>query len=203
VMDPDGGNQKRILTAPGFDGVPAWSPDGKRIAFQRGVKAGEGWSWDLFTIDATGGDEKRLTSTPAVNEQVPVFTTDGRELIVFSNHEGGKDRLFRMPAGGGAMVAIGTPEGQDQAASLSPDGRLLAFVSEAGGVRDLHVMGLDGTGRRRLTTGRQIYGASWSPDGRRLVFADYLRGKGEIHVIGVDGSGLQRITAGADGLHEP
>ena len=76
-------------------------------------------------------------------------------------------------------------------------------MSDRDGARDLYVMNVDGTGVRRLTTGRRIYGGSWSPDGRRLVFADDLRGKAEIHVIEADGSGLRRITAGADGLYEP
>ena len=73
----------------------------------------------------------------------------------------------------------------------SPDASQIAFSSARSGTLDLFVMNADGTGTRRLTSGKQDDShPTWSSDGARLAFER----DGDIYVIGADGSGLRRIS---------
>jgi len=57
LMNADGTNQERMTDAPEFEGFPAWSPDGKRIAF---VSDRDG-DWDIYTMKIDGTEQSRLT----------------------------------------------------------------------------------------------------------------------------------------------
>src|SRR5687767_6494831 len=58
VMDDDGSDQRRLTSDPGVDTMPAWSPDGRRIAFVRGFGADA----DIWVMNADGSDQQRLTT---------------------------------------------------------------------------------------------------------------------------------------------
>jgi Tol biopolymer transport system component len=78
----------------------------------------------------------------------------------------------------------------------SPDGRLIAFVSERDGNAELYVMNADGTNPRRLTDHTAVdRDPAWSPDGTRIAFSSERDGNAEIYLMGTDGTGLARITA--------
>ena len=88
-------------------------------------------------------------------------------------------------------------EAVDMAPALSPDGRMIVFVSTRSGGLELFVMNVDGTGERRLT----VPGAGanmgarqpqWSPDGKQIVFCSTVRP--DVYVINVDGTGLKNLT---------
>ena len=61
VIDVDGSGERRLTNSPGLDGFPAWSPDGKRIAF---VSARDNGNCEIYVIDADGSGQERLTRTP-------------------------------------------------------------------------------------------------------------------------------------------
>ena len=58
VMEADGTNQERLTSAPGFEGFPAWSADGERIAF---VSTHKGGGWNIYVMNADGTGQTRLT----------------------------------------------------------------------------------------------------------------------------------------------
>jgi len=82
VMKAGGFGPARLTTDPS-DTAPAWSPDGKRVAF---VSARSG-NWELYVIDASGGKETRLTDNRAV-DVAPTWSPDGKKLAFLSNREG-------------------------------------------------------------------------------------------------------------------
>jgi TolB protein len=120
----------------------------------------------------------------------PQWSPDGKRIawsragtIYVMNADGSRMRRI-SPAGGGALT--GQP--------WSPDGTRLAYGYRRGdrAPSEVHVVGADGRGRRRLSAGEQ---PTWSPAGQRLSF---LRG-GNVWTIDADGSGTRRLTSDARG----
>jgi dipeptidyl aminopeptidase/acylaminoacyl peptidase len=92
-------------------------------------------------------------------------------------------------------AVTGTPEMHDLGAAWSPDGRTLAYVSERSGFYEIHLVGADGTGDRRLTSaGADHSGLDWHPDGSRLVAARGRRNRFDLVVVDA-GSGEAQVLA--------
>ena len=93
VMDDDGTNVHRLTFAkiPHMPvGAPAWSPDGKHIAFLRiTAKGGLGQSQqaNLFLINQDGSNEQQLTNHPSLNTS-PTWAPDGHRIAFTSNRTG-------------------------------------------------------------------------------------------------------------------
>ena len=103
VMDADGRNQRRRTKNRHDDRSPSWSPDGKRIAFSArrdGHVADKfGLTYEIYVMDADGGNEQRLTEN-GVYEGQPSWSPDGKH-IVFESHRDGNVEIYVMDADGG------------------------------------------------------------------------------------------------------
>ena len=75
VINLDGTGDTRLTSDPADDGLPAWSPDGNRIAFASN-RTGAG---DIYVMDADGSNVKRLTADPNVDDW-PAWSTDGTRI---------------------------------------------------------------------------------------------------------------------------
>src|SRR6476619_4986121 len=88
VERADGSGEREVTHAPrGFiDGEPDWSPDAKRIVFQRGPSVDGPWT--LWLVDADGSRAHRLSPTRGrcLDESSPAFSPDGRR-IAFECHD--------------------------------------------------------------------------------------------------------------------
>ena len=201
-MNADGGDQRRLLAAPGFDGVPVTSPDGGWIAFQRGVRDSTGsYHWDLYLVDSTGRRERRLTDE-RWSSQVPSLDPGRPESPSLRQPRRERPPLHSRHRVGRSSLLHAGP-GEDTAPSVSPDGRTVAFVSTRDGPRDLYRMSADGTGVVRLSRDLDVLSQpSWSPDGRRLVMSASATGVMEVYVVGADGTGLTRLSRGTEGERE-
>jgi TolB protein len=129
---------------------PAYSPDRTRIAFSSNRAARDG-NFDLYVMDADGGNVRRLTTEPGTDGE-PAWTPDG-ERLVFSSARQGATRLFEMPVeGGAARVLAGAGDGA-RSPAVSPDGRAIAFVSPRDGTPHVYRMEADGGAVTRVGTG--------------------------------------------------
>lgn len=99
IENPDDAEPRR-LTTEGSDGLPAWSPDGKKIAFSRNADG----NVDIYTINPDGSGLARLT-TATGNDSVPAWTPDSRQ-IVFRSTRNGKWQIFIMNADGSNQRVI-------------------------------------------------------------------------------------------------
>lgn len=197
---------------------PEWSPNGRRIAFERGgavhVMRTDGtavgrlatnatdpaWSPDgsriafarnghLWVMQADGSAQVRLTDTTD-NDAEPSWSPDGSELA-FSSDRSGRRHLFVMDAGGSGITQITSGATTDETSpDWSPDGTMLAFIGEG-----VEVVGADGTGRTTLSAASRTlwHSPSWSPDGTRVAFALDTT---------FDGSGLAAVNADGSGYAE-
>jgi tricorn protease len=118
----EGGDGVRLTSGIGIESDPAFSPDGKLIAFT-GEYDG---NVDVFVVPASGGIPKRLTWHPAP-DRVLGWTPDGRRII-FSSPRTAYSRfaeMFTVPVEGGVEEKLPFPSGYE--ASMSPDGQSIAY----------------------------------------------------------------------------
>jgi len=95
-MDPDGKNQRNLTDNPAGDLYPAWSPDGRKIAFHS-LRDG---SVEIYVMDADGENPVRLTNNALnVQDGNPVWSPDGQS-IVFDSFRDGNFEIYIMDADG-------------------------------------------------------------------------------------------------------
>ena len=136
------------LTEDPTDTEPAFSPDGRTIAFARGG--------DIYSVRPDGSGQRRLTSGPEL-DSAPIVSADGR-TVVFERRAsaGSAGDLYRAGAKGGGVRALTSGEADDHDAELSADGRAVVFVrGRATGpnnsAEDLYSIRASGSGLARLT----------------------------------------------------
>jgi dipeptidyl aminopeptidase/acylaminoacyl peptidase len=108
VVEPRAGATPRALTtSPGSDGSPAFSPDGKSIAYLAGGDSKDIWyaTNTVALVPIAGGASKALTPGLDRNVSRPQFTPDGAGVL-FVVEEGGNSHLARVPVAGGAITRI-------------------------------------------------------------------------------------------------
>jgi Tol biopolymer transport system component/DNA-binding winged helix-turn-helix (wHTH) protein len=185
---------QRVLTSPPasmFDDVPAFSPDGRSIAF---VRHRNPFIGDLFTMPVEGGAPTRLTRDDAMIVGQLAWSPDGQ--IIFSSDRAGSPSLMRVAAAGGSPVPLPIGESATSPA-LDSSGRRLAYVN---GVRDVQIFELDltrpGDALQMIApSSRDDVAPQISPDGRQLAFASARAGRStDIWVANADGSNPFRLT---------
>jgi Tol biopolymer transport system component len=222
VMNADGSGQKRLTSLllgrcdglARWDGGPAWSPDGRAIAFTR--RFCDLRYTAIYVMNADGSEQRRLTRNRAPRpipnagpDPVPspdqlAWSPDGTKIAFISERDGNWE-LFVMNADGSEQRRLTRNTVRDSNPVWSPDGRRIAFESNW----QVSVMNADGSGQRRLTrNGGRNFAPAWSPDGQRIAFERRL-GKGrqsgrcyacrealtyEVHVMNADGSEQRRLT---------
>ena len=158
------GEELRWLTSRGT--YPAWSPDGREIAFSRiGENPG------VFVISQLGGAERKVSGS-GTNV---AWTPDAATLLI-------RDRENTQEPFGIFAVSLKTLERRrvtrpsipigDWKFAVSPDGRNLAFIrSGIPGLNDIYVISMAGGEPRRLTDWNAAMGGlAWTPDGREIVY---------------------------------
>ncbi len=204
-MNADGSEQRR-LTRDG--GAPAWSPDGRRIAFVS--------SDGIYVMNADGSGERLLTRAAVRYPASPVWSPDGRKIAFVSNWQ-----VWVMNAdGSGQRMLTRTSRARNVALAWSPNGQKIAFERRIGRQKyrntaleygqcsrcdgrvrvQVYVMNADGSEVRRLA--HDSAHPVWSPDGRKIAF-EYPRGprgpgglgkQTDIYVMNADGSGQRNLT---------
>ena len=119
----DGGNVKRLNATVGLESSPAFSPEGKWLAFS----AQHEGNTDVYVVAAEGGIPRRLTWHPAA-DLVQGFTPDSKNVLFTSQRTittAKYSQLFMVPVEGGPEQLLPIPHAAT--ASYSPDGKRLAY----------------------------------------------------------------------------
>ncbi|HKC38005.1 MAG TPA: prolyl oligopeptidase family serine peptidase, partial [Gemmatimonadales bacterium] len=129
---------------------PAWSPDGKTIAFV--CSKGPDAENDICIVPTTGGTARILTGDWSLDPSSPAWSADGKTIYFFAETNGNA-HLFAVAAAGGPVRQITTGERQLRGFSLSLDGRGLAYTaSDITHATELYVTPLARGLERRLTS---------------------------------------------------
>jgi Tol biopolymer transport system component len=206
AVNPDGSALVQLTnTGPrkGAD-APSWSADGERLLFERFNVDGEGRIW---VMRADGSHQRKVAGEAnGFSDLTPTYTPDGREIVFTRCHPEPKDvcAIWKMRSDGThkealtKFVANTKEERTDFGASVSPDGRWIAFGRfDAGGfAARIFVMTADGRDARAVTKPPlEAFDPDWAPNGKRITFSSKGPRLGStIFTIRPDGTGLQEVT---------
>ena len=201
VMNADASDATRLTNNSARDSVPAWSPDGERIAFDSRRDANDG-TREIYVMNADGSGVTRLTNNSA-DDGYSAWSPDGNRIAFVSDRDGDWE-IYVMNADGSGVTRLTNNSAFDLEPAWSPDGNRIALRSQRDGNYEIYVMNADGSGATRLTNNSaRESDPAWSPDGERIAFASERDGDWEIYVMNADGSGVTRLTNNSAGDHYP
>jgi len=185
------------LTHDGAENLfPQWSPAGTRILFSIQYIADRFDYHHLATVKADGTERQVITHS-LFDDFFPEYRIDGKQIVFPSTRGNLISALWTMNANGAHKRRITEPALEAGGADLSPDGRHMVFVNQAGTERadNVIVSNLDGTHRTKLTGRGQFLDPAYSPSGKKIVFSG-ASAEGDpfnLYTISSDGSGLKLL----------
>ncbi len=163
----DAGEPLRLTHAPDDELLPAWSPDGRHIAFLRK----EGARQSVYLVPALGGTERRICEAGTGLAWSP----DGKTLAIASPPDArGRNHIVLHSLQRGEERSLTRPEPySDSFPAFSPDGRTVAFLrSFSISAREVMTVAASGGEPARLTFDeRPVWGLAWTADGREIVYS--------------------------------
>jgi len=163
LMYADGSNTIRLHFSDCIEQVPSWSPDGRKLYWERQC-ADEKFkimSADLhytgegeYGLQATLVNITELTTQEQGDNRFPRVSPDGSK-IVFTSYRDGNAEIYTMSANGGNQTRLTYSAGEDEAASWTANGTQLMFASNRDGNYEIYTMNADGSNQVRRTNSNQ------------------------------------------------
>lgn len=175
----------RLISSGEDDRDPAWSPDGRRLAFA----SRQDGNWEIYIYDMQTGATTRMTYDLSF-QGAPQWSPDG-QWLVYESYQGGNLDIYLMRIDGAQVERLTAHAEPDFQPAWSPDGRRIAFVSWRDGNQDIYVISLDDPRDEaavNITNSplRQEDYPAWSPDGRLLAYSAIDEGIEKVFVKAVD-----------------
>ncbi len=163
------------------DLLPAWSPDGGRIAFLA-MDFSKPSKWVLTLLDRRS-NQRRILTDEAVEFSTPAWSPDGRE-IAFTSTRSENAEIWTVDPEGVHFRQLTHHPALDEHPTWSPDGETIVFMSDRTGHHELWSMDRFGQSARRLTRHRAHNGHPvWSPDGSAIAYVSDRSGNEDIWLL--------------------
>jgi len=193
VADSDGYGEQVILKSKRPIMSPAWSPNGKRLAYVSFEKNRS----IVYMQELKSGKRKIIAKFKGINS-APVWSPDGKRLAMTLSKDGNSE-IYVVYIASGVLQRITNHYSIDTEPAWSPDGRSLIFTSDRAGKPQIYQVAIVQQGRsgnpKRLTyDGNYNAGASFSPDGKSLVLITREQGNFRVGILDLASRHLQILT---------
>jgi TolB protein len=196
ATDADGENKQPVLISREPIISPAWSPDGRELAYV----SFEQRKAVLYIQNLSSGAQRVLASFRGSNSS-PSFSPDGSKLTVTLSKDGGS-HVFLINRDGSNPVRITQSTAIDTEAHFTADGRSIFFVSDRGGGPQIYRQALSGGNAERVTfDGSYNVSPAPSPDGKLLAYVTRQGGAFKLMVMDLASGNSRSITDTTDDMN--
>jgi len=193
IADADGQNPQVMLRSRHSIISPAWSPDGKKLAYV----SFENEKPVVYVQTLATGHREPLANFKG-NNSSPAWAPNGNQLAVVLSRDG-ISQIYTLNADGSGLRRVMRSPLIDTEPSFTPDGNSLVFVSDRGGAPNIYKVGLGGGDAQRITfNGSYNISPEVSADGTSLVYVTRRNGAFRIATQDMATGSEQLLTAGPD-----
>ncbi len=193
VTDADGENAQVALNS--LDPIisPAWSPDGKQLAYV----SFESQKAVVWVQDTASGRRRKLADFPGSNS-APAWSPDGQTLALALSR-GGLTQVWRMPAAGGTPQRLTDTRAIDTEPVYTADGRQIYFVSDRGGGPQIYRMPAEGGAAERVSfDGDYNISPTLAPGGRAMAYVSRINGAFKLMTLDLENGTVRALTTSRD-----
>jgi TolB protein len=192
IADADGYGPETIVESSEPIMSPAWSPDGKKLAYV----SFENSKPSIFVQEVYTGRRVKVSSFKGING-APAWSPDGRYLAMTLSKDGNPD-IYVMNANTRKLRQLTSHWGIDTEPAWSPDGMSIVFTSDRPGKPQIYRVPVTGGTPERLTfEGSYNARPSYSPDGKNLVMVTRVNGHYRIATLDLQNRRLNVLTNGS------
>ena len=188
LINADGTGFRQLTTEAVKHWYPSLSPDGGSVIYSAYVKD---YVYDLYEMNLSTGQVTQLTDNLGILK-APEISPDGKWIAFNRGTADDKEQIWLMERDGTNPHQI-YKRGWDP--TWSPDGKQILFASDIGGLNQLYVINVDGSGLRKVTNFDSLRGRSdWSPDGAWMVTYNGPAWQRELFIFRPDFTDLRQLS---------
>ena len=192
VADADGQNVRIMVESRQPIMSPAWSPDGRKIAYV----SFEANRSEIYVQDLRSGSRKRVSARPGVNG-APAWSPDGQRLAVALSRQDGNLDIYTLDLSTQVLTRLTSGSAIDTEPTWSLDGQQIYFTSDAAGGPQVYRVPAEGGSARRVTfEGSYNARPRMAPDGKELAVVHNDRGNYRIALVDLARSTTQVLSDG-------
>ena len=191
IADADGYNPRTVFSSSKQLLSPAWSPDGRRLAYV----SFENDRTEVFVQDITTGKRSKVSSKPGINS-APAWSPDGTSIALTLSFDGNPD-VYILEVESRKLRKLTDHYGIDTEPTWSPDGRFVYFTSNRSGAPQIYRVSFGGGSPKRMTfEGNYNAAPSVSADGNLLAMVHKNEGGYRIGLLDIERNAFTLLTDG-------